>query len=126
LATDSGRKLMWLWNYSRNEIRTNHLDQSYILLTSTYQMAVLVQFNQHDTLSLDELIGATGIEPEALQRILGGLVKAKLLLGGNAEGYRYNPGKFYMQIPLLKIISADFGRIETLRFQVKEGKSRSY
>src|ERR1700737_2822713 len=36
----SGRKLTWLWNYSKNELRTNYLNQKYILMTSSYQMAV--------------------------------------------------------------------------------------
>lgn len=27
----SGRKLTWLWNYSKNELRTNYLNQKYIL-----------------------------------------------------------------------------------------------
>lgn len=39
----SGRKLTWLWNYSKNELRTNTLNQKYILMTSSYQMAVLIQ-----------------------------------------------------------------------------------
>jgi hypothetical protein len=83
---------------------------------------VLVQFNQHDILSLDELIGATGIESGVLQGILGVLVKAKLLLDINADGYRYNAGKFRMRIPQSKI-SPSLGRNATLRFQVEKGRS---
>jgi len=49
----SGRKLTWLWNYSKNELRTNYLNQKYILMTSSFQMAVLLQYNTSDTLSLD-------------------------------------------------------------------------
>lgn len=30
----SGRKLTWLWNYSKNKLRTNYLNQNYILMTS--------------------------------------------------------------------------------------------
>ncbi|KAG6848747.1 hypothetical protein H0H93_014413 [Arthromyces matolae] len=37
----SGRKLTWLWNYSKNELRTNYLNQKYILMTSSYQMAAI-------------------------------------------------------------------------------------
>jgi cullin 1 len=29
-TTHPGRKLMWLWNHSKNELRTNYLDQKYI------------------------------------------------------------------------------------------------
>jgi cullin 1 len=84
----SGRKLMWLWNYSRNELRTNYLNQKYILMTSSYQMVVLLQYNHNDMLSLDELIAATGIRAETLVQVLSLLVKAKILT--NREGGQYD------------------------------------
>lgn len=87
----SGRKLTWLWNYSKNELRTNHLNQKYILLTSTYQTAVLVQYNHNETLSLDELVTATALPKETLVQILAVLVKAKILLNDEPEQYDLNP-----------------------------------
>src|SRR6267154_3788896 len=66
----SGRKLTWLWNYSKNELRTNYLNQKYILMTSAYQMGVLMQYNTQDTLSLSELVTATSIPKETLTQIL--------------------------------------------------------
>lgn len=65
----SGRKLTWLWNYSKNELRTNYLSQRYILMTSSYQMAVLLQYNENDRLSLAELVAATGIGKEYLAQV---------------------------------------------------------
>ncbi|KAL0960626.1 hypothetical protein HGRIS_005657 [Hohenbuehelia grisea] len=88
----SGRKLTWLWNYSKNELRTNYLNQKYILMTSSYQMAVLLQYNNNDTLSLDELVAATSINKELLTQILGLLVKAKILINEEKEQYDLNPG----------------------------------
>lgn len=87
----SGRKLTWLWNYSKNELRTNYLNQKYILMTSSYQMAVLVQYNENDTLSLEELVTATGIPKELLTQVLAVLVKAKILINEEAEQYDLNP-----------------------------------
>ncbi|CCO26304.1 Cullin-1 Short=CUL-1 [Rhizoctonia solani AG-1 IB] len=87
----SGRKLTWLWNYSKNELRTNYLNQKYILMTSSYQMAVLVQYNENDTLSLDELVTATGIPKELLSQVLAVLVKAKVLINEETEQYDLNP-----------------------------------
>src|SRR5277367_3185628 len=87
----SGRKLTWLWNYSKNELRTNYLNQKYILLTSSYQMAVLLQYNNNDTLSLDELISATGITKDLLVQMLGVLVKAKVLINEETDQYDLNP-----------------------------------
>jgi len=45
----SGRKLTWLWNYSKNELQTNTLNQEYILMTSSHQVAVLIQYNSNDS-----------------------------------------------------------------------------
>ncbi|KAK0491562.1 Cullin [Armillaria novae-zelandiae] len=88
----SGRKLTWLWNYSKNELRTNYLNQKYILMTSAYQMAVLVQYNRNDTLSLDELVAATAISKDILSQVLALLVKAKILVNEEKDQYDLNPG----------------------------------
>jgi cullin 1 len=87
----SGRKLTWLWNYSKNELRTNYLNQKYILMTSSYQMAVLLQYNQNDTMSLDELVAATSISKDILSQVLAVLVKAKILIDDEKEQYDLNP-----------------------------------
>ncbi|KAF4619424.1 hypothetical protein D9613_004852 [Agrocybe pediades] len=87
----AGRKLTWLWNYSKNELRTNYLNQKYILMTSAYQMAVLVQYNNNDTLSLTELVAATEISKEILTQVLAVLVKAKILINEETEQYDLNP-----------------------------------
>ncbi|KII86882.1 hypothetical protein PLICRDRAFT_55777 [Plicaturopsis crispa FD-325 SS-3] len=87
----SGRKLTWLWNYSKNELRTNYLNQKYILMTSSYQMAVLLQYNKNDTLTLDELVAATAISKDILSQVLALLVKAKILINEETEQYDLNP-----------------------------------
>ncbi|KAH8796887.1 Cullin [Flagelloscypha sp. PMI_526] len=87
----SGRKLTWLWNYSKNELRTNYLNQKYMLMTSSYQMAVLLQYNRNDTLSLDELVTATSISKDILTQVLALLTKAKVLVSSESEQYDLNP-----------------------------------
>ncbi|KAI1794850.1 Cullin-domain-containing protein [Ganoderma leucocontextum] len=87
----SGRKLTWLWNYSKNELRTNYLNQKYILMTSSWQMAVLLQYNNNDTLSLEELMNATAISKDILKQVLAVLVKAKILINDETEQYDLNP-----------------------------------
>jgi len=91
-AKHSGRKLTWLWNYSKNELRTNYLNQKYIIMTSSYQMAVLVQYNDHDTLSFEEIVTATAISKEILRQVLGLLTKAKILISEETDQYDLNPG----------------------------------
>ncbi|KAG8957066.1 hypothetical protein FRC00_004506 [Tulasnella sp. 408] len=86
-----GRKLTWLWNYSKNELRTNYLQENYTLICSSYQMAALLQYNDHGTLSLDELLEATGVSKEILVQVLGILVKAKILINEEQDQYDLNP-----------------------------------
>ncbi|KAJ7871886.1 Cullin [Mycena olivaceomarginata] len=88
----SGRKLTWLHNYSKNELRTNYTNQKYILMTSAYQAAVLLQYNRNDTLSLQELQEATKISVEILGQVLALLVKAKVLVNDEKDQYDLNPG----------------------------------
>lgn len=91
----SGRKLTWLWNYSKNELRTNYANQKYIFMTSAYQMAVLVQYNEYHTLDLSELVQHTGIGEDILKQVLAILVKARVLLNdGEGEPYDLNPSQY--------------------------------
>lgn len=88
------RQLTWLWNYSRCELRTNYLNQNYLLLVSAYQTAILLQFNDHDTLSLDELFKATSISKDYLGQVLALLVKAKILFNEETDQYDLNPSEY--------------------------------
>ncbi|KIO06053.1 hypothetical protein M404DRAFT_139457 [Pisolithus tinctorius Marx 270] len=114
----SGRKLTWLWNYSKNELRTNYLNQKYILMTSSYQMAVLLQYNKHDTLSLDELIAATAISKDILTQVLTLLVKAKVLINEESDQYDLNPS---MSIILSKKIRVNLN--QPIKAEVKAESS---
>lgn len=90
----SGRKLTWLWNYSKNELRTNYTNSKYILMTSSWQMAVLLQYNDNDTLSFEELATATAISKDYLKQVLAVLVKAKILINDEQDQYDLNPSEF--------------------------------
>ncbi len=56
-------------------------------------MAVLLQYNNNDTMSLDELYNATNISKEILKQVLALLVKAKVLISEETEQYDLNPSK---------------------------------
>ncbi|KAK2465214.1 hypothetical protein APHAL10511_002568 [Amanita phalloides] len=88
----SGRKLTWMWNYSKNELGTQYLNQKYIFMTSAYQTAVLLQYNTHDKLSLTELMAATSIPKGILTQVMDILLKAKVLTSDETEEYELNPG----------------------------------
>lgn len=76
----SGRKITWLWNQSRNELRTSYLNLKYTFLVSSYQACILLQFNGgSDALSYAELSAATQLSDETLKPQLTQLVKQKVL-----------------------------------------------
>jgi cullin 1 len=87
----SGRKLIWLWIYSKNELQTNYLNEKYTLMTSAYQTAVLLQYNNNDTLSLDELSTATNVGKYLLTQVLQPLVTSRLLINDETDQYDLNP-----------------------------------
>src|SRR6266404_4036974 len=86
----SSRKLMWLWKHSKNELETSYLDQKYTFVTSTYQMAVLLQYNNNDRLSLDKLATATNLEENLLTQVLQSLVKFCILINDEIDQYDLN------------------------------------
>ncbi|GAA6029019.1 hypothetical protein NBRC10512_001646 [Rhodotorula toruloides] len=76
----SGRKLTWLWQHSRNELRTLYTPQKYFFVTSTHQACILLQFNSSgDSLSLQDLVTGTGLPEDSLKPILALLVKQRVL-----------------------------------------------
>ncbi|KAL9931681.1 hypothetical protein V8E36_009467 [Tilletia maclaganii] len=76
----SGRKLQWVWHLSRNDVRTSGFNQRYVFQTSTFQAAILLQFNTSEALTFDELQKATGLDAATLKGNLAIFVKAKVLL----------------------------------------------
>lgn len=88
----NGRKLTWLWQLSKNELNTNYLGQKLIFQTSTYQTAVLLQFNSSDKLSASDVMKGTGLNEATAKPVLTLLVKAKVLLQ-DGDMYAINNGK---------------------------------
>ncbi len=58
-----------------------HLDRSYFVTMGTYQMAVLLPFNNHEQLTLNELEDATKLNLKELEKQIISLIEAKFLLG---------------------------------------------
>jgi cullin 1 len=79
----SGRKLTWLTNLSRGEMKAHYSKHSrvpYTFTVSTYQMGILLSYNNADVHTYEELQGITNLNKEALDGALGVLVKSGVLL----------------------------------------------
>ncbi|KAJ1332633.1 hypothetical protein BSLG_008262 [Batrachochytrium salamandrivorans] len=92
----SGRKLTWLFQFCKGELKTNYTRGSktgYTFQVSTYQMAVLLLYNSATSYTLEELLGTTGVTRDVLLPTVGLLVKAKIVLvqggGFGSQGSRY-------------------------------------
>lgn len=93
----SGRKLTWLWQLCKGEIKANYVKNTkipYTFLVSTYQMAILLLFNDADTVTYEDAQKATALSPEWLDPSLGIFVKAKVLIASPENG-KPEPGTSY-------------------------------
>jgi cullin 1 len=93
----NGRKLTWLWNLCKGEIRANYIKNAkipYTFMVSTYQMAVLLLFNETDVVSYEDAQKATALSADWLDPSLGVFVKAKVL-NPNPENAKPEPGTTY-------------------------------
>lgn len=93
----SGRKLTWLWQFCKGEVKANYCKAQktpYTFQVSTYQMAVLLLFNENDKNSYDDIAKATQLQADVLDPALGIFVKAKVLLM-SPEGDKPGPRKTF-------------------------------
>ena len=87
----TGRKLKWLWNFSKGELKVNFATSSkvgYTFQVSAYQMAILLSYNNQDEYTFAQLEELTGLPPNLLSNSLIILVKARVLLQDGATPSR--------------------------------------
>ncbi|KAK0714819.1 ubiquitin-protein ligase-like protein [Lasiosphaeris hirsuta] len=91
-----GRKLTWLWQLCKGEIKTNYIRNAkmpYTFQVSIYQMAILLLFNEKDKNTYEEIASTTQLNTEALDPSLSILLKAKVLT--ISDGDKVGPGTAY-------------------------------
>jgi len=79
-----GRKLNWLLQFSKGDLRTRYTRTNktgYTFQCSTYQMGVLLQFNEPgaDEMTTEQLATATQLTKGALSQTLATLLKTRVL-----------------------------------------------
>lgn len=81
-----GRKLTWLWQLCKGELKANYTGAKmpYIFSVSAYQMAILLLFNDKDQHTYEEIASITQLNADVLDGALGILVKAKVITMGGA------------------------------------------
>lgn len=78
----SGRKLNWLWHLCKGELKASYCKNSktpYTFQVSTYQMAILLLFNDALTIKYEDIEASTNLTKEYLDPSLGVFLKAKVL-----------------------------------------------
>ncbi|CAF0864931.1 unnamed protein product [Rotaria sordida] len=88
----NGRQLKCLLQYSKGELQTLYTKPKYILQVSTYQMTVLLLFNEFKNMTFQKMLDTTQIDPESFTQILVSLLKSKVLTcaGINADTLNEN------------------------------------
>ncbi|KAL2891555.1 Cullin 1 [Ceratocystis lukuohia] len=92
-----GRKLTWLWNLCKGEIKANYCKNAkipYTFQVSLYQMAVLLLFNETPTYTWEDMISATQLQTEVLEGALAVILKGKVLLMSPSDD-KPGPGKTF-------------------------------
>ncbi|XP_054245900.1 cullin-2 isoform X2 [Indicator indicator] len=75
----SGRKLTWLHYLCTGEVKMNYLCKPYVAMVTTYQMAVLLAFNNSETVSYKELQDSTQMNEKELTKTIKSLLDVKML-----------------------------------------------
>lgn len=75
----NGRKLTWLQHLSTGEIKVSHLKRPYIITVTTFQMSVMLLFNDKESLSFSDIQEQTQLVEKELVRTLQSLVDVRLI-----------------------------------------------
>lgn len=81
----NGRKLSWLYNFSKGEIVTNCFKNRYTLQASTFQIAILLLFNKDTEYLVKDIQEQTQIKMDTLVQVLAVLFKSKLVVSEDEE-----------------------------------------
>ncbi|KAH9517254.1 Cullin-2 [Dermatophagoides farinae] len=76
----NGRKLNWIFNVSQGEVKFLYTKKLYQITMNTFQIAIILLFENVDELSYEEIQQSTSLNDEQLQRHLQSFTDLKILL----------------------------------------------
>lgn len=76
----NGRKLTWLHHLCQAELKLSYLKKPYVVTVQTFQMAILLLFENADSLTCREIRETLQLNNEQFHRHTVSLVESKLLL----------------------------------------------
>ncbi|XP_052826531.1 cullin-2 [Octopus bimaculoides] len=79
----SGRKLTWMHYSCLADVRFNYLKKTYTVTMGTYHMAILLLFNNAESLTFRELMDSSQLPEKELSKQLQVLVESKIILTEN-------------------------------------------
>jgi len=95
----SGRKLTYLWQLCKGEIKANYCKNQktpYTFQVSAYQMAILLLFNENDKNTYEAILETTQLAADQLDPSLAILLKARVLIVSGGDGSdKVAPGKTF-------------------------------
>ncbi|XP_039265598.2 cullin-2-like [Styela clava] len=76
----NGRKLSWLHHLSQAEVRVQITSKTYFVTMSTYQLSILLLFNQSPDLLFSFIVKSTGLGDRELEKTINLLSDARILI----------------------------------------------
>ncbi|KAL4664193.1 hypothetical protein H8959_020024, partial [Pygathrix nigripes] len=108
----SGRKLTWLHYLCTGEVKMNYLGKPYVAMVTTYQMAVLLAFNNSETVSYKELQDSTQMNEKELTKTIKSLLDVKMINHDSEKEMEQTRSavdedrKMYLQAAIVRIMKA--------------------
>ncbi|KAH0501606.1 Cullin-2 [Microtus ochrogaster] len=108
----SGRKLTWLHYLCTGEVKMNYLGKPYVAMVTTYQMAVLLAFNNSETVSYKELQDSTQMNEKELTKTIKSLLDVKMINYDSEKELEQTRSavdedrKMYLQAAIVRIMKA--------------------
>ncbi|VVC31679.1 Cullin, N-terminal,Cullin, conserved site,Cullin repeat-like-containing domain,Cullin homology,Cullin [Cinara cedri] len=79
-AKFNGRKLTWLHHHCQGELKLNYLSKPYLVTMQTFQMAIMLLFENRDVYKCTELSELLQLSSDHFQKHFNSLLECKLIL----------------------------------------------